>query len=449
VASIWRQNYWLFLLYGILCVAVYIHLQVYPSLADAKNYVSLALQFRNNGFLSNFGSLWTYFYPAVLHFLSFVSGPQHIAEAATILQCILYALLAAGISSEVSRYSKSLGMAVLTGLLLNALAVILLVDTLTEGLTIVLALGLTWTILRSCRSQSYRMVFWLTLGAAFAGAALMVRPANITLLLAWHCAALYQCFKDHHQLRSTASYVLAALLVSIAITAPQLVYNLREFGKATILPAADLGSNQMTWGIMMMKYATMVVNHGAAPVIYNNPFFNSEDLSKGALDWYINNPAAGIKTVLIHLFNAFSWDYPFVYVYDLTPWYRVVFTFSVWLLMFLGLYEVFRSSATFFQSKELRNKASGAIIFIVLVAGSIISLNSITAVENRFNILPTMLLFVFAAKFAWDSRARVHRKTITLLSCLALLSGGATYGTFRVQEFAAPIVEAKRAASQP
>jgi hypothetical protein len=446
----WNWRYGPILIYIVLCTMFYAHAKLYPSLSDAKNYVDIALVFRRQGFLSNFEGLRTYLYPAFLYLLSFVQGWRLTSDVAAIVQCGLYAFLTLGISNEISRYSTYIGTAVFLGLILNALAIVLLVDTLTEGPTIILTLAMTWTILRAARETGPKMVAWLITGAAFAAAALMVRPANIALLIAWHCAALFQCLQAGPGLRTRflVYYGLGALVLTAAITGPQLYYNIRFYNKASILPAADLGSHQVEWGIMMMKYATVVTASGAEPVIYKNPFYSSEDLTSGALRWYFDHPIAGIRTVAAHIFNSFSWDYPFVYIYDLTPSYSLALPFTVWFLQILGAYALVQSIVTFLRKRKFREAIAAPVLFIACATGAIMGLNSLVAVENRFNILPTMLLLVFAANFIQMHLRRGDRTTIIVLAGTVMLASAATFGTIKVKDFADPIIKAKAVLSK-
>ncbi|WP_262270217.1 hypothetical protein [Microvirga yunnanensis] len=218
--------------------------------------------------------------------------------------------------------------------------------------------------------------------------------------------------------------------------------------KASIFPAADLGSHQVEWGIMMMKYATVVTPGGAEPVIYKNPFYGSEDLSSGALRWYFDHPVAGIKTVAAHIFNSFSWDYPFVYIYDLAPSYSVALPFLVWVLQILGAYTLVHSSMMFLRKRKYRAPIAAPVLFIACATGAIIALNSLVAVENRFNILPTTLLFVFAANFIQLRLRRVNRKDIIVLAGTVMLASAATIGTIRAKDFADPIVRAAEITSK-
>lgn len=439
----------LFAAFALMCILFFVRLQLFPSLSDAKNYVNVAAAFRDRGVFADFPDFLTYLYPFVIYLISFISGIALAPAATAAVQCAAYALLCWLLNGEISRYSPQLGKAVLIGLVMNFLVIILLVDTLTEGMTIIIALGLTWIALRSSRAHGRGLVWWLSLGAGLAAAAIMIRPANISLAAAWHIAAVFRCFwlKADRRTGIILAYVCLGCLFSAFIFAPQVIYNIRTYDKATVFPTRNLGSLQIGYGIVAMKYATAVTPDGAHPVVYHNPFSEIRDFKDApGSEWYVNNPGAGLKTLLVHIFNAFSWDYPFVYIYDLVPWYRHLLPFVVWIFIIPGA--LFGCSATihFVRAGLLWSTLGAPAVFVGGLFTAAVALNSIVAVENRYNILPTMILAVFAV-YGYTSLLKGRKsKFIAYASCFGVLAALATGGTLYAKRSADFIVKAREAA---
>jgi hypothetical protein len=439
--------------YLVMCLAFIIRANSLSSYADAQNYVDIAINFREKGFLSNFDNVKTYGYPAILYAVSYISGlnHSHIKLFSGIAQCALYLGAAVWLAYEVRRSSHTLSYAVLTGLLINIFNITLLVDTMTEAPSLVIAIALAAIVMKSSRAPNLsKLLLWFSAGSALVYFDLMVRPANIVIVLAWTATAAALWWAAPAQKLLLAAVLLSITFVTAAAAlAPQIWYNLKYYRFFSPWPGYGIGSRQAEFGIMMMKYGTWVSDQGAGPVIYRNPLYDGGELSGGALHWYVLHPVRGIGTIMLHIFNSFNFDYLFVYIYDLNPVYGMPMTFIVWIMSLLGIWRISTgvvSRRHLSLSLALRRTAIPGVLFsAVLFLGVVVS-NGVVAVENRFNLIPTSLLIISA--IAYLLRRPGPRKREALVASVFVLTGAllATGLSEWVKTYSEPIMKAKHAA---
>jgi hypothetical protein len=371
----------------------------------------------------------------------------------------MYAVAVMVLVRQIEPPSPRLANAAAVVLLLNPLSAVLLVDALTESLTLISAVSLAAIALRlDVRGGPWRYLTLLMAGCLVASFSVMVRPANIVLFVAWALGvALFIAseFRDRRRAWAAASIVVWIVCSGI-VFAPQLMYNVAQSGRATILPTAELGAIQFAWGIKVQKYATQMTGPaerpGADSLIYANPAFKpDEQASPSPLQWYLRYPVNGIATILLHLFNSFNWDYPFVYIYCLTPVYGPYLTFLVWVGTLLGLAEIILQLRA--GRKTVKGASSATLSAITFVAATCILttlMNCLVGVENRFGIIPTTVLLTMSC--VWVQRARFEpfpRLAGTLLSALALSGLALWFSETVVKSYAAPIVAARDMKARP
>src|ERR1700758_4229725 len=186
-----KQYWWVILLYLFLSAAILYRLQIFPSVvpnADALGYIQKGLIFRKSGLLTDFGTLRTYGYPAIVYLYSFVGGvdPLSIALVAGIVQLIIYGAAVLWLSSRISANNSAFGPAILVGLLLNPIVVSLVADVLTEGVSLILVVLPIIALTYAARAQGTTLaILWAAFGGALLNFSVMVRPINLLVLVSW------------------------------------------------------------------------------------------------------------------------------------------------------------------------------------------------------------------------------------------------------------------------
>lgn len=304
-----------------------LHQWWYPStLYDAGQYSRMARDIAEHGLFARFSAsgLRTYGYPVLLSFV--VSAADLIGvgfrDLLFVLQFACYLGACLLFREALTRLSPLAARIAFCGMLVNPFVLIYMPEPLTESLSVILLI-----VAASCWLMAHqgRGGIWpLVVGTMVSGFALMVRPANLFLAVAWLLGALV--IVRRAQLPRTRALVTIACVVAALMLPmlPQLAYNVLRFGRWTPLTAQDLGGMQMVWGIEDLKYATAMPPNPEARVHYLNPFVAGTTIDPQApARWYIDNPGRGALTLAIHTFNLTDQDLLFTYSRDLDPWYRV------------------------------------------------------------------------------------------------------------------------------
>ena len=398
-----RSSLLIFGAYALLCVAIALHLYNYPTQierADAWGYVNHMYEVRDGGLLGKLSSWRTYGYIWFLYFCSLVFGTGRAALVWGVVgvQAALYAAAVFSLTATVLHRSRTLAWSVALGLLLNPVLVAIVMDTLTESLTLIAAVFLMSILLQACRAPTFAgKLPWLIGGAALASFTLMIRPANLPLLLAWNLAVLPLLLGPtiKSSLKALAAYAAIAAAVSALVWAPQLIITSRHFGQASIYPVA-LGDFQITMGLKLLKYATRIKTDAvAAGIFYPNPWLtNIPDTQP----WhsYFSRPVAGLLTAASHVFNALNYDHPFVYVYDTSlPW-SVPLAFVIWAIYALATFDIWRGLRRWNDFLFDVPEFGPSVIFIGATIAVSFATIAVSAVESRFSTLILAMAGVFA-----------------------------------------------------
>lgn len=415
--------------------------------ADAWSYAFFAFRFREYGLLHDYGSIRTYGYPLFLYVVSFASGfsEQRLALFAGAAQYGLLVVVTLALARQLRAVSGTLALAVLVGVLLNPLALGLVTDTLTEGLSLPLYLLLVTVAVR-LHAGGQVEARWLFLGAAAAAFATMVRPANVVLFLAWHLAIVAWLLTGPSERRGRL--LLTALACGLGATllvwGPQLAYNWRSYGTATPLPVCNLGAFQIAYSIAAWKYDTLVVGGSAAGGwFYVNPMLDQRLPADVSMLWYLKNPVAGAATLLAHVFSSFSVTSPFTYLWDLRPRWDLAVRILYWASHALGALCILLSLGRLRRTTEpvrsaLRWLPAG---FAALSVAGVVALNSITAVEVRFNVIPITVLAVLGTWLVLDLLRGQRRLSSPALLATALLASAGVAGSYALDRLGQSSIE--------
>lgn len=223
---------------------------------------------------------------------------------------------------------------------------------------------------------------------------IMIRPSNINLVILLPLLFIMSYFT-----KQSINKILVAILIVFGFVLaiyPQIYINFIYFEKLTFLPTAELGNSQIKWGIEYIKYGTNLSGEGIPQLYYKNPFYIP--IEGLGLNWYFINLGDGIKTVLLHLFNVFTYDYYFPYIYNLYPKYKFITLLYSWFILFYGVVGIFDSFNRVRNYMEINYRIVKFLVFIALplVFLGALSILAISAVEVRFSLPLVMILLPFA-----------------------------------------------------
>ena len=405
-------------IYLLLAAALLYRFQVYPSVVrntDAFGYVDIGLAIREHGLFSDLrilGTHRTYGYPLIVYLYSLIGGldPLRIALVAGISQLTSYGIAVLFLASRISTYSRTFAHSIAIGLLLNPIVVALVADVLSESVTLIIVVLALVCLFNSARAQTaFGILLWAIIGAALTNYSVMIRPSNIFVLAAWNSAFLLQlCLSRQGINRGVLLPAYAAgWVVSAAIAwSPQYLYN-ASLGAFSILPVYPLFDVQIKWGIILLKYVTVVVSDHAEPFNFINPWCvpTVPDVQSGI--WYLEHPLRGILTIAGHVFHAFNVEYPFTYVYNTNPFYSLPVSFAMWIVTVIGIFNGLKKNFEFFfRFRSVDSAALGLVVFIDSLVFMVIGLNGFLAVETRFNLIPIAAVSVLAVEFILTFRSQ-------------------------------------------
>ncbi len=393
-ASPWRlgRSDWLLLAAAVVVAhGFFARILHYPSSFDAANYLELANDIERNGLFRPFpgSEIRTYGYPLFLAMLvrtaSWSGAPVGLwlFEA----QLALYLAAALYLRAGMARIAPSATRIVFAALTLNPIVLAYAPESLSESLslTLIVVVAGAWVRLLASTTPLPREIIVGTLAAAFA---MVVRPANVFVLIAWLVAMLAVGIARRWTGRAAALVALAAFVCIAVAFAPQIAINLRFYGQATPLPAASLGHNQQIWGIAYLKYGTALPPVPLPSVFYANPFAQGRPVDEAhPLRWYRDYPGAGAATLALHAFNLLDQDLLFTYSRDLDPWYRIPLGILTHGFVALALLGIWRWSRRAPRDSTARIAVFALVVFVALHLG----VHVLTAVEMRFG-LPLLLI---------------------------------------------------------
>lgn len=402
--------------------AIYLHLRHEPFHFDAAGYVGAAQDIRAGELGRSWGwvEIRTYGYPLMLSGTLVVAEALHVAPITVIfaLQWVLLvgsAWLAANSLFQAPRTRLLAFVAVAA----NPLLVVYSAQALTEAATLPCILFATAALGRSVHARSAATsVGWLAAGAFASGFALAIRPGNIAVPICYVIAALLSLIwpRRRHSLRVTsisAALVMAAVLVPIA---PQAWINWQHFQVISVLPVADIQSQQFVLGTQNIRYATNVAGCGNAMLTFTTPFVNDvpADASTGdILRFYALNWPDGPETAALHLFSGLD-PRPFLtYQASFGVWYERILQAATLALLALACFGVARAPWS-------RRRVGADVVFLGAVTLFSTAILATSQAELRFGLIPITAVSLLAASGA----ARLRKPS--LRTALVVAAGFAT-----------------------
>lgn len=425
-----KRQFWIIVaLYALLSIAVLWYFKSFPSIApgtDARAYIEQGRLFRLHGFLSELGDIRTYGYPLVTYLVSFVTGatPSAIALVTGATQLALYGAIVCAFVNRIADEAPTLATALTVGLLLNPMLIVLVGDVLTDGPSLILAVTCLLCLHRSARAPTtWSALAWAAMGALASNFALMVRPANLTVLIAYNIGLAVSFLAPRKGVQRSwvcLGYLVAWLGTAAAAWAPQVAHN-ASIGHLGVFPPWPLLKGQIQWGIVFLRYGTIIDSHGLPVGLF---FPNPSCIDPGAnpdLTWYVVHPLNGLATIAGHILSAFSFNYPFTYIYDLSPFYSLPAAVVTWAIATLGLLHGAWLVLWCRLANPLERAATITAVAILFVLG--IGVLAFVVVENRFAAIPLAILSVLAAHFVLTYEGK-PRGALALTLLAAALGAG-------------------------
>lgn len=371
-----------------------------PVVADARGYYDYGKLIATVGPKSFASDLRTYGYPAFLAGIMRVVGEdvEDVRVAVFVVQLgLLIAATWIGARRVEGAFGQAgLGRAVFVVTVANPFLLFYSVQLLTDlpaALLVYLAVALS---LPQRRPEPASRVIPLAAAVLLcAGCAVMLRPAMLLAAVAvvgiWIARAAFY--------RDVPWIALPVALLALALPfVPQAWSNHRAFGVAHPLVVSSLYETQLIWGLMYLKYATLLVPGVTSSVYYDNPFRPPPELTPS--EALLAYPGAYLVTVAIHAFALVDQDYPFAYIRDVDPWYRwplSVLNYVFFLGAFVGIAIGLRGTTQ--QSGEPLRRQRFGLLGLCGVAVAVTAIYLPTAVESRF-ALPLHLLLAPASALA-------------------------------------------------
>ena len=403
------------------------HELYFPSQYDAVQYQDTAHAFATNGLFAPFPAarLRTYGYPYLLSLVIRGAGTLGVPFpiAVFVLQIAFYVAACLFFRKALMRVSAPAGRIAFVGMMANYYVLIYTPQTLTESVSISLLVLAGGCWLEATRKGASPVP--LVVGSLAVGFAVMVRPANVFMVVAWLVGILVW-WRRARPPAARAFVAGACVVAALALPAlPQLANNVRHFGEWTPLVVDDLGKMQQVWGIHALKYATGVKPVSVAPIYYNNPLVVGTTVdTESPWRWYLEYPERGALTLALHTFNLLDQDLLFTYSRDLDPWYRLplgVVNHAVVGMGLIGLLIMIRR-AFVLGPPEWRDATT---VLLVLVAANW-AVYAWTAVEMRFGSVLLLVLFPLAGYAGMQVAAAGRVRTISTALAVALYVGFAS-----------------------
>lgn len=378
---------------------------------DAYAYTYIGKLYQASGLENHpWGDLRSYAYPLFLSVIFELAKFFRIDSSYAIfsVQVLIYFSCAAIFSKNLSNNtSRPLGDLVFIAFISNIYIYPVLAISLTDGMSICL-LMLIGTMVVDIAFKGAKSRNFAAIGFLF-GLSIMVRPSTLFLLAPLLATVLYFCFySDHRVFTKTRLLTLFAIGFALAVS-PQVYLNVKYYETWTFMPVIELGNFQISTGIKMIKYAT-VLSGNEPRLPYLNPFSTTNE---DGVFWYILHPINGLSTAFLHLFAALDFDYLAVYIFNKNPWYRPALFIYSQSINFWGITGILYLQNRYYFSRNLNAKMDTRNIYLMSVIYLFIlgwaSLTSISAVENRFALPIVTLLLPFAF---WSVLSGKFRETL-------------------------------------
>jgi hypothetical protein len=397
----------------------------YPSVIyDSWGYYYLAGILRTKGLAGWPTNFRTYGYP---FFEALITGfrelpPEEFRLIVFVVQLAALFAATAVVAKRVGRIvdSPAVAAGVYAVGVLNPVLLLHASEPLSDllsALLILLAVAFSWRVPPPADARESAWTPFLAFLCA--SAAVAVRPANVAVVaalgLVWILRALRFRDVSLRHAAAAAAGILPPLL-------PQVWINHHMHGTFNPLIESNLYSQQVSWGMGALKYATQVIPGRSPFLVYTNPFFRGDPTPRAFLE---RHPLGYAATLALHGFGILDHDFPFTYVTNLEPWYGGLLSAANFLLLYLAAAGTIAVAARALARRDF-DEGAFAVAATVLVAGAYAVLYLPVEVESRFGLplqalAAPMMGFGVAALAGPGSRKRAARILVAVgaVPCVA------------------------------
>lgn len=377
----------------------------YQFYADDSQYYDIAKSFLDNGFFHHHlgSNIRTYLYPYLLSFI-FEGKISHFLTNLALLQWAIFvtsAWLFCRLVFEADKLKRYCFAILICNPLLLVYACHALTDLLYTSLILV-SLGFLFKSVyiyqtlgnfildgKAMRAHNIKLLLCCGLGALFTGLCIALRPAGIFMIpviLIVNVVLICGYYKKNRNIKMLIGLSLVCALCFMLPLIPQMMINHLLFNRLTFLPTVELGSQQLIWGLEMLKFGPILQSGLELEVArYYNPYFVLIDSDFSPIHWYLSHPFLSIKIFFMKFVGAFHYDFFFPYINRLDQFsHPVTSTISILILIF-GVFGILT------RSRRLEIKI---IAWPFLLAWCAVTLPS--AIEQRFSLPVLAFLSTFS-----------------------------------------------------
>lgn len=368
---------------------------------------------------------------------------------AAIVQTLLYLAACLTLFFAILPRSSTFAWCAAVGLMCNPFVLNYVPLRMTEGVTASIAV-----LIAACavsfggHSSTRRLVAILFAGSLLAGLAMMIRPASLSLFIAWGAAVAIVVWQ------SPGRRVLACIAATAGMVIPllpQLAINYFVYQQIGFFPAKDLGGMQRCLGLANFKYQTIVMSdRSVVPVFYRSAVFTSAEIGAHGVWLYLVSPLRGAAIIAGHIFQSVNHDYFFPYVHDRNAWQHAPLNAIGHMVLYLAGYACWVSA----RSNQKAFAPVAAAVFALVAVVLTILVNSLVAVETRFGMLIYLAagpLATWGAVRLWSSPRRgmvaaaglLFGLSAAALSFAMLPKGLATTASYADQVKTGPVIRSK------
>ncbi len=383
---------------------------------DTSYYYSSAAEIAKSGllFTNPYDGYRSYFVPL------FIAAIQQIAatvsdagaiERYTYGTSILFWLLSAGLMWWLAKRVGVLSFWLMTSAtLLNPFLLVYLPFAMQESVLMFFCLPLLYIWIGAKSGEPSLRAAIILMMALFA---YIIRSSLVWWLTP---AALYAAWLIWPQVRQPRRWLPAAAAVIVAgcvLIGPQVYISKQKSNSFNPYPSTVLLSQQIAWGITLLKFGTVEDEGHWRGLTHFSPFVAEPDEDKTAR-FYADHPARGAFLMLSHAYAGFHYD-------QLKPYWRLdrARPLTIWLILssaivFLGVMRM----TDIALSRKLDADSAFAMVTLALSVGSLLFI----AAESRFGVIGFAMLSIVVAEWLASRPARAQWAQLApgLLMYLAL-----------------------------
>ncbi len=361
---------------------------------DTAYYYTSAAEFAKSGllFTNPYDGYRSYFVPlfvaAIERLVGLTGFGGSAVEQYTYGVAILFWLISVVFMRWLAvRVSLQSFLATTTATLLNPFLIVYVPFALQEGVLMACCLPLlfVWFGAKDLKpSKRVALILTMTL------IAYIIRASLVWWLLP---ASIYAGWLLWPQIRHPREWLPAmatVALVSCILVGPQVYISKQKENSFNPYPSTTVLSQQIPWGITLLKFTAVEDEGHWRGLMYVSPFFGVPEENKTAR-FYLDHPASAAFLMLSHAYAGFHYD-------QIAPYWRFdrARPFTIWLVLssaivFLGVIRM----TDIVLSRKLNADGAFAMATLGLCVASLL----FVAAEARFGIIGFAMLSIYVAEW--------------------------------------------------